>query len=80
MRARPPIIWHRFAAEIFDPQILRHLHELYLEYVQNVEAKRRTQPFANIERLNLTKFTIHVFQTGIETVTREISDGGDKIK
>lgn len=80
MKLREPIRWHRFGMEVLEPSILRSIKTLHYEYVQNVEAKRRAQPFSEIERLNLTKFTIHVFQTGIETVARQIQNGGDEIK
>jgi hypothetical protein len=77
MRARPPIIWHRFAAEIFDPEILRHFHELHAEYREMIRVKQSMRPFIASKPDNLTTFVMHIIQTGIEAVAREIQSGGD---
>lgn len=72
VKRREPIRWHRFAAEICDSTILRHFHELYAEYRGMIQAKQRMNPFTEYKPMNLTVFTMHILEVGIETVAKEL--------
>jgi hypothetical protein len=65
---------HRFGIEIVDPKRVRKFRDLLARHVGIIEAKRRADPLATYEMLNLSELILRVIDLGLAEFKRHLDE------